>query len=559
MVGAVTRRPGLSSHGPLPGGSVRAGCKQMRSGAPLRLQRIHQSCRTPAAAHAFALALALLFSLPPRCQAAADPAALFASNQFAAAAEAYKAAVQADPASLTNQIGLIRSLMRLDRWQDALQSSQALVAQSPASGAAHGLLSLALMRAGSPETAKAEATAALQKSPNGYWGLVATGRVDIWDDNRPAARDILQKAVGVHPDWPEARYYLADASLEDVITPADVANVEAYVQLNPKGYPNTRAMEVLPTLLPVLRKFVGLKPFVLTPAPGGQSTSLTSPFVFSGAYVVVPVTIRGVPLKLLFDTGGGSDIMLDEQAATKVGLPVLARSRVYGVSGVEPNRIYMAPFVGFGGGEFKTAPLESVNSDVGNFDGIFGGAALDPYVVTMDLSRKQLIVAEGPSAAAPPALHGDRLLQIPFHYMDGDVYVPVTLAGKREWAIVDSGADGYALLSLDLARQLKVGRPASQYQEGNLDARLGIGTSVKQQRFAVMRFPVSLRIAGIEQEPFKVDLKPALAASLVDDQVSDASIFKVGLMLGSRFLRTAERVTLDYPRHLLTLELPAGE
>ena len=49
-------------------------------------------------------------------------------------------------------------------------------------------------------------------------------------------------------------------------------------------------------------------------------------------------------------------------------------------------------------------------------------------------------------------------------------------------------------------------------------------------------------------------MKDAFGISMLDKRISPSTNFELGSLLGISFLMTAERITIDYPHRLLTLE-----
>jgi tetratricopeptide (TPR) repeat protein len=494
----------------------------------------------PVAIRAVAFAILLVASRV----SADDPAAdrQFSAGNFAAARIAYAREVDRDPHQLATRIGLIRSLIRLDRWEEALTAAHSASDAFPNEADAHALLSLTLMRAGQPDAAATEADTARRLAPNGYWSLVATGRVQDW-------------------------YYLVDATNEDEVKPSDLEDIATYMGLKPTGHPHDLAMDVLPSRLPMLRAFLQDPPFhadtperetALKAADRGESApvSFTVPFRRLGDYIVASVLLEGQRFRLLYDTGGGSDLTLNQATVDRLRLPSLGRSSVYGVNGKEAARLYKAETLQLGTERFHSIPIETVGGTLGDFDGILGGSAFDHDAVTIDFKQNTLTLARGKAAVAPPPMPGDRLVTVPFHYVGGDIVVPVHLDGRAAWAVVDTGAENYALLSFHLARQIAAARGRDKSREVAVGGKLGIGSTVTRQTLLTFSDPISLRLDNTSGTPLTVNVDPAVGAELLDSQVSPSTDFELDGLLGVPFLATARRVTFDYPHHLLTLEFP---
>lgn len=512
------------------------------------------------------IALCVIVASPMRVQASEPPAPdqLFTQNRFKEARAAYTAILKYDFKQIAPRLGLIRTLFRLDSWREALTTATETVELAPKDADAHGLLSLALMRAGMPEKAAAEAKTALQLNGESYWALVAVGRMLLWDFKRPEAQEILHHAARLHPDWPEAWYNLVDAS-GDEVTEENLKDIVTYLHLAPKGHPNDLATEALPTRLAFIRDFLNDQPYhEVSPLTALQmravdkgdesNVEFTTTIERSGDYVILPIKVNDQKLRVLFDTGGGFEITLDKKTSEKLGLPVLYKSIVRGVSGKEPSKLYKAKSLGIGDQVFGGIPVEGIENELGDFDGVFGVTNLDHYAVIIDFEHNKLTLKRGKTAGAPPAPEGRHLLTLPFHYVDGDIFVPVTVEGRSVWAIVDTGADAYALLSLRTARLIAAGRNKSTFKEGVLPGRFGIGTSDTKQTVLAFLDPIALTVENTSGSPFNGKIVPAAGASPLDDQISPASDFEVGALLGIGFLTTAKRVTFDYPHRLMTLE-----
>lgn len=490
---------------------------------------------------------------------------LFSAGRFEPARAAYAREVSADPRRFAARAGLIRSLMRLDRWEETLKAAHAASDAFPNEADAHALLSLALMRGGQPDDAATEAAAAQKLAPSGYWSLVAAGRVQAWNNQDKLAVSTFRQATTVDSARPEAWYYLIDSTNSSEIRPSDLDDVATYIGLKPTGHPHDLARDLIPSRLPLLRSFLNDPPFraetperdtLLKSADRGETppVAFTVPIQRVGDYLGVSVLLQGQRLQLLYDTGGGSDLTLNQAAADRLKLTSLGRTNVYGVSGKEGARLYKADTLRMGSETFRSIPIEAVGDGVPSFDGILGGSAFDHYAVTIDFKQNTLTLARG--GEAPPPLAGDRLITVPFHYVDGDMVIPVTLDGRSGWAVVDTGSENYVLLSLHLARKIAASRRKDRSREAAIGGKMGIGATVTNQTMLAFADPVSLRIDGTSGAPLNARIDPAVGAAPLDTQVSPATDFELDGLIGVPFLSTARRVTFDYPHRRLTLEFP---
>lgn len=489
---------------------------------------------------------------------------LFAADKFAQARDAYLQAIKHSPSDPHLREGLVKCLSRLDDWQQALSESQKTVTVTPQNADGHGLLALALLRAGQPVGAERETVRALELDPQSYYGLVARGRLQLWEGQKTQACATLRRAVGLRPNDPDAWFYITD-SQEDDVTDELLKDIDMYAALKPKGHPHDLAMETVPSLRSYLTNFINDSPYhadipvseaQLKTADAGDTppVTFTTPFTRSGNYVVMPALLNNAPMRFLFDTGGGFSIALNKKAADRTTLKALGKSFVRGVSGRETSIEAKAETMKVGDETFRAIPVDILSGDTGDEDGVFGVSNFDHYAVTIDYTTKRLLLARGKTASAPTPEPGRHTVQLPFHLLGGDIIIPITVDGRDVWALVDTGADAEVILSLEVARSLSIRRKPGSYAVHTLNARLGLGNTVKKQTVLLFRDPVDMRLGDMDGKPFVTHIQPAFGADLLDTQVDPASMFQIGAIVGINFLNKAARVTFDYPHRLLTLE-----
>ena len=416
---------------------------------------------------------------------------LFAQGQFEAARKAY--AASADPAA---QAGLVRTLLREDRWDEAITAARAWTAKSPNNADAHGLLSLALIRGGWQEPYADEAKQSLALDPNNYWGLVASGRAADWDGKTEDARALFLHASALHPECPDAwgDLLLVDDDRGHIKEQLTVA--QAYVKLNPQGHPHDEnaedARELLAHASDYQAAFESDPPYQHSEAPQGDTAnqpatkpgSMTVEFV--GDYAIFPVTINGSPFRLLFDTGGGDDILLDWNAAKRLHLPVIAHSYVRGVSGKEKSDTLKAQTMMLAGLTYKSIKIETAGALEDAGDGILGGDILRDSVITLDFEQRTAALTQGATAQAPATLPGDESISLPFHFYHGALYVQLALNAVPVWTLVDTGAYD-TQLSLRLAKQQLKSVPKEDVQSGTYHGKRGVGNTNNKMEYVFSR------------------------------------------------------------------------
>jgi tetratricopeptide (TPR) repeat protein len=502
---------------------------------------------------------------------------LFADGKFNQAHDAYAIALKRDPKNVALHIAQLRTLLRLDndRWREAIAEGKAAIGFAPQSADLHGLYSLALMRGGRPDAAAAEAKRALDLNPNSYFGLIASGRVSVWNEKDAEALTPLRHAVDLRPDQPDAYYYLLNALAPSQRDEA-LKYIKAYVKLKPKGHPHDWALDGLANTLigkgsedKVSKRRIEREGGEADIKAADQGTQrpvvFTTPIDRHGDDIILPVMINGARFRLLFDTGAGHGVVLTEEAMSRLSLPTLGQSLSRGVSGKEVSQIYHADTMTVGRQSYRNVVLESMTANLGDHDGLFGGANFEDCAVTIDFEKNIMTLARGKNAAAPPPAEGNHVMTVPFHNLDGYLMVPIRLADRTEteWGLLDTGAQGLGVLSLitarDLAKKLVTGgQDDLVYKEVTVNQRLGVGNSAPSFTALVFRFAVDLALCQNGGTPFFMELQPLYGASMIDEQISRNFDFHLSAIVGISYLTNARRVTIDYPHHLLTMEFPGS-
>ena len=474
---------------------------------------------------------------------------LFAQGDFEAARQAYAGASAKTPEEVAPRLGLVRALLRLDRWEQAQTEAQAASRKFPKNADAHGLLALALIRAGWQPPYAAEAAESLTLDTGDYWGLVASGRAAEWDGRSEDARKLFRRASAARPDLPDALLGLLGAlhSRRDAAEAAGVAS--KYLALHPRGQPHDRAVKVLSeSRADAGAQGTGEEDEGLADTQAGPA-ALTVDFV--GDSAVFPVTINGVRFRLLFDTGGGGGILLNRDAARRLRLPVVAHTVVYGAHGHEDAEVFRADTLALGGKVYRHPAVLAVGTASDAADGILSGNVFSDSVLTLDFEQRKVTLTQG-KAQAPAPLPSDRALVLPWHFYRGHLFVRVSLNTIPLWAMLDTG-DSTTILSLTLAAAQLKGLPKEQVHHAAVRSRKGsaIGSSDPQEEYIASRAESQVLLGT---DPPTIIPIPTVGVSVLDRQVSPDFDFEIQMLLGMSSLTYARRVTFDYPRRLFTFE-----
>lgn len=480
---------------------------------------------------------------------------LFAQGQFEAARKAY--AQSADPAA---PAGLIRTLLRLDRWDEAVTAAQGFAAKSPNSADAHGLLALALIRAGWQPPYADEAKQSLTLDPSNYWGLVASGRIADWDGHVEDARTLFRRASALHPEWPDAWLGLLRTLGDDKDAAEKTTVVAKYLALNPQGQPFDRASEFLrdfqANAAVYRRSYDADPPFQQTEGKDQveKKNAATLKVDFVGDYAVFPVTVDRQQFRLLFDTGA-DDLLLTPNAAKRLKLPVLAHAYVYGVNGRQQTEVLKADTLALGELHYRSIPVSTIDFSPAASDGLLGGSTLNACVITLDYLSATATLNPSKAASPPPPLPGDEVVALPFRFYADHLFLHVWVNGHPTWAMIDTGAE-QTVLSLRFAKEQLKGTPKDDYHTGSFRGQSGIGTTDQREDYVYSRAQSNITLS--DQPPISVQTDTYGRTSL-DREVSPVYDFEIGLLLGASSLTYARRVTFDYPRRLLTFEYAVPE
>jgi len=492
----------------------------------------------------------------------------FREGRFLEAAQAYRSQLRVSPHNIAARLGLVRTLLRLDgvHWQEAIQEAATAVRLAPKDADAHGLYALALFRGGRVEEARAETERSLQCDPKDYYGLVAQGKLYLWNNENKKATEVLQQAIELYPQRDTAyAYWLMALPDEDYNQALLKKYLKAYLSLHPMGHPHdailhwlahTRMNEKQPAKPAVAWEGMSKDRVKAAEDGSGPPITYTIPVEWQDGLMVLPVKINGQSFKLLFDTGASDVIALTHSAIERLGLPAEGQTVARGVRGEEETDVYRARSVQLGPQEIQDDDISSIGNNAAPEDGIFGGANLKHCVVTIDFQENTCTVTEGKNATAPPPLEGDMTTSVPFHLFQGYIFLPVLLGDRTrvEWAMLDTGAAPLGILSLITARELARKENVDSYKEVDLPLPLGVGSKNGTFRALLFAFSIDLTLAHPQGIPFLMELDPILGASIMEDLSQDFD-FQLSALVGMPFLAHARRVTIDYPHQILTLEL----
>ena len=501
--------------------------------------------------------LSPLFCLPPPASTQ-TPAALFAADRFADAARA----VATDASGRNIKI---RALLRLDRWDEALGEAEDAVRLFPRDADLLGLLALAQFRGGQPDDALKSARGARLMDSESYFGLLAEATLlSQWQDDDKKALPLARRAAALRPDRPEGWWIL----LQTLDGPQDAPKVIAALRaLHPKGHPFDEQVGDIGAMTDTIAALQRTRRRLTLSRDNRLPDMARIPMARAMDMIFVDTMVNGRSVRLLFDTGASNALVLDAPIAKKVHPTFLTNTIVRGVQGKEASRLLVARNVSLGPVRLGSLPMREV-ADTPMCDGIFGGALLERYAVTLDFGRGELLlrrVKGGKAVGTLPPIRGAagpiRTYTVPFRRaFGGNLYVPLRLVAPPSapdtfsvrspaWAILDTGAQ-MGLISQRLAGALGAGLPPESVRSISTSAPVGLGSTSSKIELTLAQRPFSLLLGGGLVHPVAF----GIGASPLDRVISPGTGFETGAILGIPFLSRYKRATFDYPNKVLILE-----
>jgi tetratricopeptide (TPR) repeat protein len=393
---------------------------------------------------------------------------LMNKRQFAEATTAYQAYLEKNPASPEANTGLIRSLLRAYKLDEADEAAKKAVAAVPSSAMVHvaaGDLAFRTGRFGDTET---EYRSALKLDPKFARAQLGMGRMLQMVSMNKRAKDTFAKAHELDPSDSEITDYWLDS----------LPYTEHLDQLKKMAgdHPSPREKEQIELLTAVPHK----KPWALTNEiksaeikmlPYGDSHA----GVFTGNSEGVARVHKGFGLSLKFNDRISADILLDTGAhgliigrklAEKIGVVKIADTFMGGIGDQGPTEGYLGwvDKIKIGSVEFRDCLVEvSSKGDIVDESGLMGTDVFEKFLVTLDFKDWKLLL--GPLPANPNAASQDDEWQDRYIAPEMQGYtkfwrfghlmvVPVVVSDKAMGNFaLDTGSDGN-LISPKLARQV---------------------------------------------------------------------------------------------------------
>lgn len=339
-----------------------------------------------------------------------DAEQLFRSGKFAEAESAYQQLVKTNPALVSAQVGLVRSMLRQQKIDEALDRVNGALASQPNSAALLAAKGDVQFRRGEMAPAETSYLSAKRIDPKQVHAYLGLARLySVYSLYRKAYNQ-LQNAHTIAPnDLDVQREWLAMLPRKDRL-----AALRAYlVGPHPDDEQETRWMQ---------EHLAFLEATADKPIHACKLVSKVEQTQTELEIMRTPGQIRGIGLNsqlnhqnvhLLFDTGAGG-IMVGHRIAEKAGLTKISAIHYGGIGdkGLQSGYRAVADHIRIGELEFQDCLVTVSDSRfVTDEDGIIGAEVFGAYLVDIDLPGMRLKLSPLPKrpedATAPKSLNSE--------------------------------------------------------------------------------------------------------------------------------------------------------
>jgi hypothetical protein len=477
---------------------------------------------------------------------------LFKKGNYQDAAGAFKAVVEKTPESPEAQAGLIRSLLRAHKIDEAEEAGKKAVAAIPASDLVQAAVGDVAFRAGKLGDAEAAYRAAVKADANSARGLYGMGRIYDMVSMHKRARDVFARAHELAPDDDEIYEHWLE-----LLTPAEQLDNE---KKRNGDHPSGREGERIKYLTAITQKkpwvMSGeLKPMEMKMLPYGRQETGVYDIRRSG-----PVTISkgyGLQVKfndrasavLLLDTGAGG-ITIGNKLAERAGAVRIAETRIGGVGDQGPVRSYVAwvDKINIGGLEFRNCTvIVSSKNNVADEAGLIGPDVFDKFLIALDFHDWKMNLTPLPKSPTAPdddMVAQDRYIApemqafTKFYNFGHDLVVPVVVSDKAVANfILDTGSE-LNVMCPAIAAQVTTASYDGDYEMKGVSGKV---QKVMTGKKAILQF-AKMRVESHDIPVFSTD------------SISNSEGTEIAGLIGIRTL-VQMKMTIDYRDGLVNLEV----
>jgi len=481
-----------------------------------------------------------------------DARALMGKRQFAEAAAAFQAILAKAPSSPEANAGLVRSLLRDHKIDEAEEAAKKAVSAVPNSAMVRAAAGDVAFRTGKFADTEADYRAALKLDANSARAQFGMGRMYQMVSMNKRAKEAFSKAHQLDPDdeqifeyWLETLPYAEQ--LEAIKKSAGShpgdgdANRIKYLTALAGKQPWVLASEVKPTELKVMpygRELTGV-----------YDINRNGPMNISKGFGLQVKFNDRASAVLLLDTGAGG-ITIGRKLAEKAGAVKIADSRIGGIGDQGSIESYEAwvDKITIGGVEFHNCVVTvSSKNNVADEAGLIGADVFRRFLVTLDFRAQKVLLSplpKNPNAASDDDPAQDRYIApemqsfTKFYRFGHDIVVPVVVNDKAMGNfILDTGAD-LNIMSPNFASQVTKASADGDYTMKGVSGRV---QEVLTGQKAILQF-AKMRIESHDLPVFSTD------------NISAAEGTEIAGFIGIRTL-VQMKMAIDYRDGLVNLEV----
>ncbi len=334
---------------------------------------------------------------------------LYKSGRFAEAAARFQAIVKSDPKNVSAQMGLIHSLLRSEKIDEAQAAASSALALQPNSAALVTTMGDVQFRLGEMPEAERSYLKAQSLDHNNPAPYIGAARVYRAYSLYRHAYDQLSRAHQIAPDDPGLQRlwlgmlpprdriaaidaYLANGHSED---PEELAQLRRYLDfLNTTAGKPAHSCHLVSKVAQTNTKLLAM-------------SSSTSHLAATG----LEVKLNGRSNRLALDTGS-SGILVRRESAEKAGLTRIGEQSIGGLGdkGQQSGYVAVAAHLRIGELEFEDCVVRVVDTaGPSENDGLIGTDVFGAYLIDIDIPGERLRLSPLPKrpdqAAAPTALN----------------------------------------------------------------------------------------------------------------------------------------------------------
>jgi len=322
--------------------------------------------------------------------AAADQ--LFQAGKYPEAADKYQAILKSEPKLVAAQAGLIRSLLRDEKVEDAFTIASSDIATEPNAAALRAAMGDVQFRRGEIRDAEISYLKALELDHSQVWAYLGLSQLyDAYSLHRQAYLR-LQQAHQLAPNDPEVQLDW----LDQLPRKERVGALERYLAgPHPDNAEETKSLQ---HYLDDLKANLNKPPHACKLVSKGEQTDIRMERVLGDddpptpvGYALV-VKLNDHNLKLQLDTGA-SGILVGRHAAEKAGLTRISDYRFGGIGdkGLQDGYLAVAEHIRVGALEFQDCVVGvSDRRSVMGEDGLIGADVFQHYLIDIDMPEQKL-------------------------------------------------------------------------------------------------------------------------------------------------------------------------